>query len=55
MNKVLFVAEEDAGKRLDAFLAQKFPEFSAAVKDCSTYLNKVVSTYKAVDSKIQGQ
>lgn len=28
MNKVLFVAEEDAGKRLDAFLAQKFPEFS---------------------------
>lgn len=28
MNKVFFVAEEDAGKRLDAFLAQKFPEFS---------------------------
>lgn len=36
-------------------LMQKFPEFSQAVKDCSTYLNKVVSTYKAVDSKIMGQ
>ena len=36
-------------------LMQKFPEFSAAVKDCSTYLNKVVATYKSVDSKITGQ
>lgn len=36
-------------------LMQKFPEFSAAVKDCSTYLNKVVATYRAVDNKITGQ
>lgn len=36
-------------------LMQKFPEFSQAVKDCSTYLNRVVSTYKSVDTKIMGQ
>lgn len=36
-------------------LMEKFPEFSQAVKDCSTYLNKVVATYRAVDSKIIGQ
>ena len=36
-------------------LMQKFPEFSQAVKDCSAYLNKVVSTYKSVDTKIMGE
>lgn len=36
-------------------LMKKFPEFYGAVKDCSTYLNKVVQTYKSVDSKITGQ
>lgn len=36
-------------------LMQKFPDFYNAVKDCSTYLNKVVQTYKSVDSKIMGQ
>lgn len=36
-------------------LMQKFPEFSRAVKDCSTYLHKVVATYQSVDSSVTGQ
>ena len=33
-------------------LMAKFPEFVDAVKSCSTKLNNVVSTYKAVDQKV---
>lgn len=36
-------------------LMKKFPEFSAAVEDCSVYLKKVVSTYKSVDTSLTGQ
>lgn len=35
-------------------LMAKFPEFVDAVKSCSTKLNSVVSTYKAVDQKVMG-
>ena len=35
-------------------LMAKFPEFVDAVKSCSTKLNNVVSTYKAVDQKVMG-
>ena len=36
-------------------LMQKFPEFYEAVQNCSKYLNKVVQTYKSVDSQVVGQ
>lgn len=35
-------------------LIKKFPEFSKAVLDCSTYLNKVVENYQSVDSTVRG-
>lgn len=35
-------------------LMAKFPEFVDAVKACSTKLNTVVNTYKAVDQKVMG-
>jgi WXG100 family type VII secretion target len=36
-------------------LSKKFPEFSKAVSDCSDYLKRVVSNYKAADAKIKAQ
>lgn len=35
-------------------LIDKFGEFSAAVKACSTHLKTVVERFKAVDAAIQG-
>lgn len=32
-------------------LSAKFPDFVAAVKDCSDYLNKVVDLYQSVDNQ----
>ena len=36
-------------------LIQKFPEFYEAVQNCSKYLNKVVQTYKSVDTAVTGK
>ena len=36
-------------------LSAKFPEFSKAVNDCSTYLVSAVENYQSVDTMVTGQ
>lgn len=36
-------------------LIAKFPEFYNAVTSCATYLDRVVETYKMVDSAVTGK
>ena len=36
-------------------LSAKFPEFSKAVHDCSTYLVTAVENYQSVDNMVTGQ
>lgn len=36
-------------------LKQKFPEFSAAVNECYTYLYSVVANYQAIDAAASSQ
>lgn len=47
-------AADSAKEKFDA-LSNKFPDFYNAISDCAKYLNSVIETYKAVDSKISSQ
>ena len=47
-------AAASAKEEFDA-LSAKFPEFSAAVLDCKTYLGNVIAEYREREEKIKAQ